>query len=87
MKKTDDFEKKDYKKLPKDIKDVVTVKPDIIVKKAKLTFDGKQYIVRIPTEIAKLMNITTHDRIEFNAIIPTPKSTEKKELKMGLMKR
>ena len=86
MKKSYDFKKVDYAKIPKEIQDIVTVKPDKITKKAKLTFDGKQFIVRIPTEIAREMEIKSDDMIEFKAIIPTPKSKDEKELQIKWLK-
>jgi hypothetical protein len=86
MNKSDDFDNVDYSNLPKEIREVVTDKSDIVIKKAKLTFDGNQYIVRIPTDIAKIMAITSDFMMEFEAIIPSPKSNDEKELHMRLVK-
>lgn len=86
MEKADDFRKVDYSKLPKPIAEVVTDRPDIIEKKAKITYDGRQYLVRIPTEISNVLNISQDDMIKFTAVVPSPKSTEKKSLKIELVK-
>jgi len=86
MKKSDDFENVDYRNIPKEIQDVVSDRPEIIIKKAKLTFDGKQFIVRIPTEISKLMGISSEHMVEFRATIPTPRSQDERKLEIRIVK-
>lgn len=78
--------KRDYTKLPLEIESVVTKKPNQVTKTAKITFDGRQYLVRIPNKISSIMIINDYDRIEFTAITPSPKSSEEKKLVMRLIK-
>lgn len=41
-----------------------------IVKTAKISYDGKQFLVRIPTEIARLFEIKQGQYLEFTVDIP-----------------
>ena len=42
----------DYSKLPKPVLDAITTSQYTIEKESKLTWDGRQFIVRIPKEVA-----------------------------------
>ena len=85
MKKSKDFEELKYIELRKEVQEAVSDKPDIIRKKAKLTFDGRQYVVRIPTGIAKVMGITSDHVMKFEATIPTPKGKGKRKLHIRIV--
>ena len=75
----------DYTELPSEIREAIELKPYVIEAKAKLTWDGRQFIVRIPTEISKEMRITKENRMRFNLKKPLPKSDEDIELKIELI--
>lgn len=77
----------DYTKLPKDLEETVEPTPEEISDKAKIGFDGRQYFVRFPSEIAKLMNITIEDYVDFKFIKPHPKIGGKPILKIELMQK
>ena len=68
MKKSDDVEnlenlpELDYSNITKEIEEAITRKPYIVDKRAKLTWDGRQFIIRIPSEIAEEMNLTAENR-------------------------
>lgn len=51
--------------LPEVTEEAIAEKQFIIKEKAKLTWDGKQLLVRIPSEIAKEWCITKENRMQF----------------------
>ncbi len=75
----------DYSKVPKLVEDVVAKGQYIITKKAKLTWDGKQFIIRIPSEITNEMHITKENKILFRLIKPRPDSDEDIKIEMELV--
>lgn len=75
----------DYSSLPKEIEEVINHKPYIIDKKAKLTWDRRQFIIRIPSEIAGEMNLTSENRVHFRLIKPLPGSDEEPKLQMEMI--
>lgn len=91
MKKSNDVEKLenlpelDYSNLPKEIEEAITRKPYIVDKRAKLTWDGRQFIIRIPSEIAEEMKLTTENRVRFLLTKPLPGSDEEPKLEMELI--
>lgn len=91
MKKSDDVEKLselpvvNYSKVPKLVEEVVAKGQYIITKKAKLTWDGKQFIIRIPSEIANEIQITKENQISFRLIKPRPDSDEDIKIEMELV--
>jgi hypothetical protein len=89
MAKKDDFFKIDYTQVPKDVENMVSSEKwkDEITKTSKISFDKKQYLVRIPKEIAETMEISDADAIEFIVRIPSPKSGDKKTVEMRLVKQ
>lgn len=91
MKKSDELKdlkelpKVDYSILPEVTSEAIAEKPFIITEKARLTWDGKQFLVRIPSEIAKEWGITKENRMLFTLKKPLPYSNEKLELKIELV--
>jgi hypothetical protein len=77
--------KVDYSHLPKEIEEIISNKPYIIEKKGKISFDGKQFTMRIPSEIAEEMKITKDNRILFRMIKPLPGSDEKIHLEIEII--
>jgi len=75
----------DYSNLPNELKEALEEKPHIIEKKAKLSWDGKQFIIRIPKEISEEMKITKESQIKFRVIKPRPGTDEQNELKIDLV--
>ena len=75
----------DYSKLPSEIEEVITRQPFQIEKKTKLTWDGNQFSMRIPTEIAKEMKITKDNLVIFRLTKPLPDSAEKIKLEIVLV--
>lgn len=91
MKKSNDVEnlenlpELDYSNLPKEIEEAITRKPYIVDKRAKLTWDGRQFIIRIPSEIAEEMNLTAENRVRFLLTKPLPGSGDEPKLEMELI--
>ena len=58
----------DYSNLPSDVKAAITSAtqiPYIVEEIVKLTWDGRQFILRIPKEIAEELGITEENQIKF----------------------
>lgn len=75
----------DYSQLPRKTLDAITTPQYEIDKEAKLTWDGKQFIVRIPKEVSFEMGIKEGEYIKFR-ILKQFGSTEEPELKMKLVR-
>lgn len=75
----------DYSTLPDELKKALGDKPHLIEKKAKLSWDGKQFIIRIPKEISEEMKITKESQIKFTIVKPKPGTGGKNELEIDLV--
>ena len=75
----------DYSTVPQEIEEVVGKQPHIIERKVKLTWDGKQFSFRIPTEIAEELKITKENQVLFRLKKPVPGSKEEPELSILLL--
>ena len=64
------------KKLPKDIDEAISEAKYIIEESSKLTWDGRQFIVRIPKEIAEEKGLTEQNKMLFTLTKPKPTSSE-----------
>lgn len=81
----------DYTKgLPPEIIESLEQEEYVIKKDAKLSWDGRQFIVRIPSEITTEYGITKENRkdykIHFELKKPNPKSNKNLKLKVELIK-
>ena len=74
----------DYSQLPQHILDAITTSQYEIDKASKLTWDGKQFVVRIPTEVAKETELKEGEYMEF-IIIKKFGATEKPKVKIRLV--
>lgn len=72
----------DYSKLPKDLDDVIEPISDVTEKDATINFDGKQFLVRFPKDIAKAIGVKTGDKIRFRVVLPSPKSGQNEEVEL-----
>lgn len=75
----------DYSNLPPEIEEVISQQRFEIKKTTKLTWDGKQYSMRIPTEIAEEAGISKETRAFFHLVKPLPGSDEKIRLEISLV--
>lgn len=75
----------DYSKLPEELEEIISKQSYIVEKKVKLTFDGRQFIVRIPKEIAKERGISTENQIVFRLVKPRPDSENAIKLEIELI--
>ena len=91
MKKSDELKdlmelpEVDYSMLPEVTAEAIAEKPFIITEKAKLTWDGKQFLVRIPSEITNELRITKENQMLFILKKPLPDSSDKPELIIELI--
>jgi len=67
----------DYSEIPEDLKQALTQKKYSIEKKVKLTYDGSQYIARIPSEIAEELELGRESRMKFRFKKPLQKEDRK----------
>ncbi len=74
----------DYSKLPKSVFDAITTSQYEIDKDSKLTWDGRQFIVRIPKEVAIEAELKEGEKMEF-IIIKKFGDTEKPEVRIRLV--
>ena len=77
--------KLNYSKLPKDIKEAIIKMPYIVEETVKLTWDGRQFILRIPKEISEEAGITQENQIKFKFIKFPPESNEKPKLEISVL--
>ena len=78
----------DYSNLPSDVKAAITSAtqiPYIVEEIVKLTWDGRQFILRIPKEIAEEVGITEENQIKFKFTKFPPESNEKSELEISVL--
>lgn len=75
----------DYTHIKKELKDLIDRQPYVIKEVVKLTWDGRQFIARIPTEIAEEYHITKENQMLFKLAKPLPDSSEKPILEISLV--
>ncbi|WNY24488.1 hypothetical protein [Methanolapillus millepedarum] len=88
-KKTEELEEVpvvDYSNLPDEFKnEFLNEKPYVIEKFSKLSWDGKQFSIRIPKEITDEMDITKRNQIKFKMTKARPGMDEKNVLEISLV--
>jgi hypothetical protein len=77
--------KLDYTKIPEDVKAIIEPIPYVVEETSKLTWDGRQFILRIPKEIAEEAKLTANNQIKFRLSKPLPKSNEKPKLEISVL--
>lgn len=75
----------DYSKLPNDIREAIEPISYIIEETSKLTWDKRQFIIRIPKEITEEANLTTKNLIKFKFTKPSKKSNEIPRLEISVV--
>lgn len=75
----------DYSELPPEIAGVVGQQPYTVEERMKLTWDGSQFIVRVPTEIADEMALTKESRMQFELTKPLPDSDDEPTVDIELI--
>lgn len=76
-------EQLDYSKLPNDLEGVIAeTLSDITEKDANINFDGKQYLVRFPNDIANAIGIKKGDKIKFRVVLPSLKTNQQEEIEI-----
>ena len=84
--------KKEYlsQTIPKKISELIEPEQYTIEKDAKLSWDGRQLMVRIPLEISDEMEINKENkgdfRVRFELVKPAPDSEEEKKVIIKLIK-
>lgn len=68
--------------LPEEVKELIEDQAETIEKTAKISHDGRQHVVRIPSTISENIDIEKGDRLNFRAIIPPRDSDEPRKLEI-----
>ena len=83
-----DIPEVDYSDLPDEIREAIEIEQYTIEKDAKLSWDGRQFIVRIPSDIAKEIGISKENKndfkVHFKYTKPAPNTDIKPDVKMDL---
>lgn len=77
--------KLDYTKLPEKVRSAIEPIAYELEIDTALTYDGRQFIVRIPTEIAEEFHITKENRMLFKFVKPSPLVKEKPKLEISVI--
>lgn len=82
--------KLDYSIVPKAIEEAVKNKPYEIEKDVNLSWDGKQFMIRVPLEVSNEMGITKENKgefkVRFKLVKGRPSSNEVTKVTMELMR-
>jgi hypothetical protein len=82
--------KLDYSTVPKVIEEAIKHKPYEIEKDVNLSWDGKQFMIRIPLEVSHEMGITKENKgefkVRFKLVKGLPNSSESTKVTMELIK-
>ncbi len=77
----------DYSKLPNELVDVVAEPlSDVTEKEANINFDGKQWLVRFPNDIASAIGIKTGDKVKFRVVLPSPRTNQQDEIEIRYLR-
>lgn len=74
----------DYTDLPPEVGAIVGDQPYTVEETVKLTWDGNQFLARIPTEIAAELQLSRESRLQFTFRKPLPNSTDKATVEIDL---
>lgn len=80
----EEFWKKGYEPSER-TKKALEPEPNKITRKAKLSFDGEQFYVRFPKEIAEIKDLNKKFKVKFTGIEYPPEAEKKNEVKMELV--
>jgi hypothetical protein len=75
-----------YRRLPREVEEVVGDERAKIEKTANINFDGRQYLIRFPKEISDAVGLSKEHKVRFKVIKPKPMSEEEPELTMEVLK-
>ena len=77
----------DYSNLPDEIRNAINKQHYQITKATKLTWDGRQFLIRVPKEIAEEIDLTDEWHATFIYVKPLPEERDKNpKLKIKLEK-
>lgn len=79
----DDVDEIDYSDIEdEEIKEIIDDQPEEVQKIVNVGWDGRQHIIRIPTEVSEALDIEREDEVEFEMVKHPPKSEKSDELKI-----
>ena len=75
-----------YQRLPREVEEVVGEERAVIEDTANITFDGRQYLVRFPTQIATIIGLSKQHKVKFTVLKPKPRTDEEPKLTLEVIK-
>lgn len=79
----DDVDDIDYSDIEdEEIKEIIDDQPEEVQKTVNVGWDGRQNIIRIPTEVSDALNIQKGDKVEFEMVKHPPQTEKPDELKI-----
>ena len=76
----------EYRRLPREVEEVVGGERAKIEKTANINFDGRQYLIRFPKVISDAVGLTKGYKVKFTVVKPKPMSEEEPQLTMEMIK-
>jgi hypothetical protein len=78
----------DYSDLPDELTKVIEEPlTDVTEKEMNIVFDGKQFLVRFPKDIANAIGVKKGDKIKFKVTSPSPKINQEQTIEIEYLKR
>lgn len=71
-----------YENLPPEVEEVLAPENANISAQPKVSFDGEQFLIRIPKEIAELVRLKKGEKVDLIATAPPHTRDEKRKMKM-----
>lgn len=71
-----------YENLPQEVDDIIEPDAKPITKWPKISFDGEQFIIRIPKQISDSLKIKKGDRAKCRAVLHAPTADEEDKLEI-----
>ena len=60
---------------------------EVVRKEATISFDGRQFLARIPSEVSQLLKIKKGDKLVFNIQLPPPHTKEEVKTTLTLKQK
>jgi len=60
---------------------------EVVRKEATISFDGRQFLARIPSEVSQILDIKKGDKLEFEIRMPPPHSKQEIKTTLTLKKK
>lgn len=76
----------EYRRLPREVEEVVGEEKAKIEDTANITFDGRQYLVRFPKDVSDAMELSREYKVKFTVTKPKPRTDDEPKLTIEVVK-